>query len=313
MYSHLRQRILLVCLMAGLCLCRPWPAVTQPVDTTDTTGAQIYGFGLHLFQLGDYYRAITELKRFTLLFPQHPQYSAAQILLGLALQEDSQYEEAADYLQRLERQQDDVALVAAFKLGELHFVQRHYSQAAQHFQSLLATVPESPFAARSTYLLGLSLALEGQVERAQRVLTRLPAEHDFTRQALALQDELRTITLPEEKSPQLAGVLSGILPGAGHLYVGKPLHAIGAFVLNGLFLTGAAYAFHEGLEATAGILLFFEVGWYLGTINSAIQEARHMNHNARQAVTEHLRATYAPAPLGLRDLQTPVFGLRFTF
>lgn len=310
---RVRRHLLLISLMAVLCLGRPWSAVTQPVDTTDTTGAQIYGFGLHLFQLGDYYRAITELKRFTLLFPQHPQYSAAQILLGLALQEDRQYEEATGYFQRLERQPDDVALVAAFKLGELHFVQRHYSQAAQHFHSLLTTTPESPLAARSTYLFGLSLALEGQVERAQRVLDRLPAEHDFARQALALQDELRSIAWPEEKSPQLAGVLSGILPGAGHLYVGKPLHAIGAFVLNSLFLTGAAYAFHEGLEATAGILLFFEAGWYLGTINSAMQEARNVNSQARQAVTEHLRSTYAPAPLGLRDLQTPVFGFRFTF
>ena len=84
----------------------PSPSLSTPPIAT---GAQMYGFGMHLFQLGDYYRAITELKRFTLLFPQHPQYPAAQILLGLALQEDSQYEEAADYFQRLERQQDDMS------------------------------------------------------------------------------------------------------------------------------------------------------------------------------------------------------------
>jgi hypothetical protein len=119
--------------------------------------------------------------------------------------------------------------------------------------------------------------------------------------------------LPVEKSPQLAGVLSGILPGAGHLYVGKSLHALGAFVLNGLFLTGAAYAFHEGLEATAGIVLFFEIGWYLGTINSAMQAARQVNQNARNAFAEHLRATYAPSPLDVKHLQSPAFGLRLTF
>jgi hypothetical protein len=30
-------------------------------------------------------------------------------------------------------------------------------------------------------------------------------------------------------------------------------------------------------------------------------------------VTERLRATYAPPPLGLQQLQSPAFGLRFTF
>ena len=108
-------------------------------------------------------------------------------------------------------------------------------------------------------------------------------------------------------------MLSGILPGAGHLYVGKPLHALGAFVLNGLFLAGAAYAWHEGLEATAGIVMFFETGWYLGTINSAMQEARQINQNARQAFAERIRTTYAPAPLDLQQLRSPTFGLRVTF
>src|SRR4029453_6115808 len=35
----------------------------------ETTAPRVYDFGLPLFQLGDYYRAITEFKRFSLLFP----------------------------------------------------------------------------------------------------------------------------------------------------------------------------------------------------------------------------------------------------
>jgi hypothetical protein len=91
------------------------------------------------------------------------------------------------------------------------------------------------------------------------------------------------------------------------------LQALTAFVLNGVFLTGAAYAFHEKLEATGAILLFFEAGWYLGGINSAMDAARDVNRQQQKAVTDHLRATYAPPVLTFQRLQAPGLGLRLTF
>src|SRR5262249_44538952 len=115
------------------------------------------------------------------------------------------------------------------------------------------------------------------------------------------------------KSPQVAAVLSGILPGAGHLYAGKPLQALTAFALNGAFLAGAAYAIHEKLNVTGAILLFFETGWYLGGINSARDAAREANQQQQRAFTEHLKATYAPPVLTFQILQAPGLGLRLTF
>jgi hypothetical protein len=103
------------------------------------------------------------------------------------------------------------------------------------------------------------------------------------------------------------------LPGAGHLYIGKPVQAISAFLLNGLFLTGAAYALHEGLEAVGAILLFFETGWYLGNIKSAADGARAFNQQQQQVWNDHLKGTYAPPVLTLERLQTLSLGLRIAF
>ena len=163
------------------------------------------------------------------------------------------------------------------------------------------------------YLLGLSWALDGQFSQAQRVFAALPARDPLAQQALALQEELRLTPPPQPKSPQVAGILSGILPGAGHLYAGKPLQAVTAFALNGVFLAGAAYAFHERLEATGAILLFFETGWYLGGINSAMDAARDANRQQQRALADHLRTTYTPPVLTFRALQMPGLGLRLTF
>ncbi len=163
------------------------------------------------------------------------------------------------------------------------------------------------------YLLGLSWTLDGQFSQAQQVFATLPSGDPLAQQALALQDELRLVPPLQSKSPQVAGILSGILPGAGHLYAGKPWQALTAFALNGVFLAGAAYAFHERLEATGAILLFFETGWYLGGINSAMDAARDANRQQQRAFMDRLTATYAPPVLTFRTLQAPGLGLRLRF
>src|SRR5262249_29163283 len=104
-----------------------------------------------------------------------------------------------------------------------------------------------------------------------------------------------------------------LLPGAGHLYAGKPLQALTAFSLNGVFIAGTAYAFHEKLEATGAILLFFAAGWYLGGINSAMDADRDVNRQQQKALLDHVRATYAPQVLTFQRLQPPGLGLRLTF
>jgi outer membrane protein assembly factor BamD (BamD/ComL family) len=308
------QQFCALCLLTEALLWCSLPALAQ-ADQEEPPSTRLYAFGLQLFRLGDYYSALTELKRFTLLYPQHERYEAAQILMGLALQEDGLYDDAFSHFQRLYQIENDtdVGQVAAFKLGEIRFLQQQHRQAIDYLQHFLQAFPEGPLAPQTTYLLGLSWALDGQRAQAQRVLTAFPPQHALSEQALALQHALQTEPLSTPKSPRLAGILAGILPGAGHLYAGQPQHALTAFLLNGCFLTGAAFAFHEGLVAVGAILLYFETGWYLGNINSAVDAARSVNRQQPSAFADQLRATYAPPPLTLQRLQTPGLGLRFTF
>lgn len=300
------QRVGLLCSLI-LLVCCGLLAHAQP-----TSASAIYDFALHLFRSGDYYRAITEFKRFTVLFPQEERFAAAQLLIGLALEEERMYEEAVAHFQHWPVSTDvtDATRIAAFKPGEVRFLQGQYRQAALLLQGFLEHYPQGPLVTYARYLLGFSWALDGQLVQAQHVFARLPTEEPLTRQALALQEELRILPPLEPKSPQVAGVLSGIMPGSGHLYAGKPWQALTAFALNGVFLAGAAFAFKEKLEVPGAILLFFETGWYLGGINSAMDAARESNQWQQKTVTERLLATYAPPRLTLPVLQDPRLGLR---
>jgi TolA-binding protein/TM2 domain-containing membrane protein YozV len=288
---------------------------TLHAEQADVPGTILYDFGLHLYRHGDYYRAVTELKRFSLFFPDHQRHAAAQILIGLALQGDGLFDDAFVHFQHVQQAagESDVGRVAAFKLGELRFQQEQYHQAVDHFQQFLRLFPEGPLVSHTTYLLSLAAAFNGQSDTAQRLLTSLAAHDPLSPQALALSQALQTTPTRPLKSPRTAGLLAGILPGAGHLYLGKPGQAISAFVLNGLFLTGAALAFHERLEVVGAILLYFETGWYLGNIRSATDGARDMNRQQQQTWNARLRTAYALPVITLEHLQTPSLGIRIAF
>ena len=276
---------------------------------------QVYGFGLHLFRLGDYYRAVTELKRFTLLFPRHQRHDAAQVLIGLALQGGGAYDDASRHFQWLSQFNGEThaAQVASFKLGEIPFSQGRYRLAAERWRRFLNDVPQGPLARLTAYQLGLSWWLDGQRTEASGAWSLLPDGDPLSDRARALRAEANQLAHPVHKSPAVAGLLSGVLPGAGHLYIGKPLQALTAFLLNGLFLAGAVYAVRDGLEGTAAILLFFETGWYLGTINSARAGAREFNRLQQRATADRLLASYGLPPLDLAQLQLPALGLRLKF
>src|SRR5215470_2371952 len=99
--SHLAstRQLQVLCLLLGI-LWAGYAPHTAQAQSDATTDIQVYEFGLHLFRLGDYYRAITEFKRFSLLFPHHERQPAAELLIGLALQEDKAYSDAFTHFQR---------------------------------------------------------------------------------------------------------------------------------------------------------------------------------------------------------------------
>lgn len=100
-----------------------------------------------------------------------------------------------------------------------------------------------------------------------------------------------------EKSPYTAAVLSGIVPGLGHLYAGNTTNAIGSFVLNTATILLTMYGIHEKKYIYAGVFGFLELGWYAGNITSAYQDAELANSRSETKFAKRIENLF-PYPLG---------------
>lgn len=91
---------------------------------------------------------------------------------------------------------------------------------------------------------------------------------------------------PSSKINDLSGFLdsdqadlySSVLPGSGLFYSGEYQKGIVSFLINTLFITGAYSYWSQQNYGIAGILMFFEIGWYFGGKNASIEAVE--NHNS---------------------------------
>jgi TM2 domain-containing membrane protein YozV len=77
-----------------------------------------------------------------------------------------------------------------------------------------------------------------------------------------------------EKSPLIAGVMSAVIPGSGHIYAGHTGDGITAFFLNGLFIAGTITAIHQENYAVAGVVGVIGLPFYIGNIYGAANAAK---------------------------------------
>lgn len=214
----------------------------------------ILSFADALLAQGESFRAVTEYQRLLHHYPGSPGEPRALEGLGKAYAQANRWDEAAAAFGRLAEASPSPE--ARRLLGAALYEGSRYPEAAR---VLLGPGPDrAPDA-----VLGTLALLRGDVAGP------LPPGA-----APALAAEYEALA---RKSPGVAGALAAALPGAGHLYVERPRDAGAAFLLNASFLWGTWEAARRGQWALAGILGFFEIGWYSGNVVSAMNGAHQWN------------------------------------
>jgi tetratricopeptide (TPR) repeat protein len=253
-------------------------ALTGTEQYYDLREKEIYRFCFDLFETGEYYRAITEAKRYISLFPQ-----------GKNLEE----------VQKL--------------IGDSYLLSREWPRAVQAYDEFIARFPNSPYANRVLFNKAICLVKKGNYIEAERMFQEiidrsdtqkyresllwkillLIQENKFEEIQELLDDEFvkqqigkkigiieHTISVKQNisyKSPRLAGVMSVILPGSGQFYNTRYRDGVYSFILNALFIWGAVKAFDDDNPAVGGILTIFEAGWYSGNVYGAVSGAHKYN------------------------------------
>jgi TM2 domain-containing membrane protein YozV len=258
---------------------------------------KMLSFADHLFEQGDYYRAITEYERVIFFHPNDPLARTARFQIALSYFKGDRLDQAIDRFRDISRDlpNDEVGRKAYFLLGEAYYQKREYARAVEVFTSFCETYPTDPQADAARIRTGWSYLRQGNWRQASEEFQKLPPDSPLHAQADGLADGSRSYPDIPKKSPALAGGLSAVLPGAGQLYINRPGDALVSFLLNGAFIWATVEAFHNDNNVTGGILLFFESGWYLGNIYNAVSGAHKYNRKSEQQFMDGLQSRYGVA------------------
>lgn len=262
---------------------------------------QILGLAAELMQEKEYYRAITEYRRFLFTFPHDTRRSMAHFRVGLAFYHGMDYGQALEVFNEVAKLYPDTPYGKQAWLwqGECLMRQGKYETAQDLYGAVGRSLLEEGFGEHATYRHAWALLYQQEWQKAAERFQSIPINHPFRETARQIAIAILDQGDFSRKSPLLAGVLSAALPGSGQLYTGRQGDALLAFVLNGLFVVGIVEALNHGQIAMAGILSLFEAGWYVGNIYGAVNGVhKHNRHRAETFLRElEGRFRYSPPEL----------------
>jgi tetratricopeptide (TPR) repeat protein len=265
--------------------------MSQPLDRPSIEGFtadQIIEFAEQLMQEGEYFRAITEYRRFLFYYPHDSRQPMVHFRIGLAFYRGQKYGEALQTFREVAQQYPDTPYgkLAWLWQGESLLQQAQYGAAAQVYTEIVRQFPQDEVGQQARYQQGWTFLYRRQWQDAARQLQQVAPDSPLYKAAQRLAEEALAGEQISPKSPVVAGFLSAVVPGSGQLYNGRVGDALLAFLLNSLFIAGITQAMTHHEYAVAGVLGFFEVGWYAGNVYGAINGAHKEN---RYAVETYLR------------------------
>jgi tetratricopeptide (TPR) repeat protein len=246
-----------------------------------------------LLEDGDFYRAIGEYKRYLFLAPDAPDRTGARLAIGRAYLAGDRAADAAAWFDTLAAAESDPAIAAAwrYQAGLARLADEDFPAAADDLEAAAAGLPG--YRGRALTLRGFALVASDRDEEAVATLRLAAREPDAGTLAPELADELaRRDELVAHRSPALAGVLSAIVPGAGHAYVGDVGLGLTALAWNGLFAWGLYQTVDARLWGLTAVVGVFEALFYGGAITGSVAAAHKFNRDARLNQLDDLRRRY---------------------
>lgn len=289
-----RRAFTLLFLLLLFTLCAVGPAEAGPSELSEAD--RLFTFAGRLMEEKDYYRAITEFKRFISYFPEDARIPLCRLNIALAYKRGEKVDLAVEHFEKIcaEYKGTPISERACFESGAAYFQSGRYEEAEAALSTFLRSFPDSGRLDSGRVLLGWSLVHLWELDRAAEAFSAVNGESPSYPLAQALGTELETPPEIRRKSPVLAGVMSAILPGSGQFYTGRFHEGLTSFVLNGSFIWAVVELFGHGNEAAGLVLGFFETGWYTGGVFGAVNDAHKYNQRARRDFILGLESRYPP-------------------
>ncbi len=277
------------CLIISLLLFTSVRAESDSIVMTDDMQMTL---GDALFAEGDYYRAITEYKKLIILFPASDRLPEAFYNTGMAYYRGEDYESAVKGFADVRKTYAASHFSsAAFYEGLSYRKLGRHDAAELAFRRSRLFDEKHPVAAHAQ--LGLSLNAFEQDDvlscrtELEGFLVNYPEDERVpgVKESFRLLHEYEATTL---KSPFLAGTLSAVIPGSGHVYAERYRDGAMAFLVNALFIAGTIIALADENYALAAVAGGVGLPFYVGNIYGAANAARKWNVSLKNTMRDNL-------------------------
>lgn len=245
---------------------------------------------------GEFYRAVTEYKKFLILFPESDYSDYVRFKIGMACYHGEEYENSARSFASVADSYRDSAYApqARYHEGLSYWKIKNYGAAENTFKKVIFDYPNSEYAplallARAMMALDQDRADAGRHELQTLIITYpgYPGTGK-AREAIGLLDEYQNLP---RKSEVAAGVLSAVLPGSGYFYAEHYGDGITALLINGLAIAGTVTAIYQENYAVAGIVGGIGLPFYFGNIHGSANAARKWNLGVRKELRNKIQVT----------------------
>ena len=285
------MKVLLKVVVPALCcmiMCTTAASTAHSIVTEELK--KQFDFAEYLFNETDYYRAISEYKRFIFLYPFHPLAEKSRFKICECYYKAKRWHEAVEALNRFIADypasplKEDAFYLKGLSEKELKF----YKEAISSLEVASLSLSDG-LRNRSFFQIALVYVDLEDWKAARTYFSKISDTSPLYPSAWTFSSELENVDMLPRKSPGLAGTLAAVLPGAGHLYTERPRDALVAFLLNGAFIWAAIELFKDDNYVAGGLVTFFELGWYTGNIYSAVGSAHKYNRRVKNEFIQNIK------------------------
>ncbi len=253
-------------------------------------------FADHLFGDGDYYRAITEYRRYLYVSRgRGDDAPRAALAIGEALVRGEQWDAAGRQLDGVATRTLDMDLrrVALFGAARAYLQDGRPELAKPRFRLLVAD-PDADDGLQQTsrLLLGWGHFDAGEIDKARELFQSIAvSDSPHAKDAAGIVAAIDKRGELDLKDPLVAALLS-VIPGGGHMYLGQWGTGFTSLAWNALFIVAAVSAWIQGDWGVAAVLTFAELGWYSGSMFGAIAGAYRHNRDVNRNWRDETIATW---------------------
>jgi tetratricopeptide (TPR) repeat protein len=273
------------------------------------------GLADEFFREGDYYRAVTEYRRFLFFFPRSDRVEEALSRIAKSYFNGKKWDETVaacdEWLKKFpfSSRAGEAYVLKGLSLSE----KKELPQARLSFRNAQERSPGGALANEAQFQIARTYVKEEKWREAAEEFRKIDRGAQLYPKGEYWAKGLDQMDQVPQKSPTAAGILAAVLPGAGHVYTERYRDAAIAFVLNAAFIWGMVESFQHNNNVVGGILTFFELGWYSGNIYSAVASAHKYNKKEREQYLNELeKGSDLAVGVSFRG-ETPVLFLRYVF